>query len=92
METTAVLVKRAASGDAAAQFRLGYRFAFCRDAGRRDWSQAFAFWRAAARQGHARAEFFLATCYDFGRGVRKNLRQAMQCYRRAAEAGHVVAA
>ena len=36
MVTTRALSKLAASGDADAQFRLGYRFAFCKDKRRQE--------------------------------------------------------
>ena len=91
METTKALSKLADRGDPDAQFRLGYRFAFCRDRHRRDLGRAFALWRAAAEQGHVRAQFYLGTCYDFGDGTRRNVRRAMQWYRRAAVAGHETA-
>ena len=59
MVTTKALSKLAASGDADAQFRLGYRFAFSRDKRRRNLERAFDIWKAAAEQGHLRARFYL---------------------------------
>ena len=73
MVTTRALWKLAASGDADAQFRLGYRFAFCKDKRRRNLKRAFSMWKAAAEQGHLRARFYLGTCYDFGSGTRRSL-------------------
>ena len=80
MITTRALSKLAASGDADAQFRLGYRFAFCKDKRRRRLKRAFSMWRAAAEQGHLRARFYLGTCYDFGSGTRRNVKRAMFWY------------
>src|SRR4051812_28958861 len=91
METTKALSDLARRGDPDAQFRLGYRLTFCRDLGRRDPPKAFALWKAAAGQGHVRARFYLATCYDLGRGTRKDARLAMHWYQQAAVAGHEVA-
>jgi TPR repeat protein len=41
MVTTRALSKLAASGEADAQFRLGYRFAFCKDKRRRNLKRTF---------------------------------------------------
>ena len=61
-------------GDAESQFRLGYRIAFGRRRARRTrWSAAIRLWRSAASSGHARAAFFLGTCYDLGRGVARDV-------------------
>src|SRR6516225_8327156 len=91
MVTTRALSKLAASGDADAQFRLGYRFAFSKDKRRRDLKRAVGMWKAAAEQGHLRARFYLGTCYDFGSGTRRNLKRAMFWYQQAAVANHDVA-
>ena len=91
MITTTALLKLAASGDADAQFRSGYRFAFCHDKRRRNLKQAFSMWKAAAEQGHVRARFYLGTCYDFGSGIRRNVKRAMFWYHQAALAHHDVA-
>ena len=50
MVTTRALSKLAANGDADAQFRLGYRFAFGKDKRRRNLKRAFSMWKAAAEQ------------------------------------------
>ena len=91
MVTTRALSKLAASGDADAQFRLGYQFAFSKDKRRRNLKRAFSMWKAAAEQGHLRASFYLGTCYDFGSGTRRNLKRAMFWYHQAAVADHDVA-
>src|SRR5665811_1486442 len=91
MITTRHLRNLARQGDADAQFRLGYRLAFARQRVRPAWSAAARWWASAAAQEHPRAQFYLATCYDAGHGVRKDLTKAMMLYRSAAENGHVVA-
>ena len=91
METTTARSQLAGRGDLDAQFRLGYRLMFCRDRQHRDLIKAFRLWKQAAEQGHVRARFYLATCYDFGQGTRKNVRLAMRWYQQAALAGHEVA-
>jgi hypothetical protein len=87
MITTKALSERAATGDADAQFRLGYRLAFARNPHLRDLPRAADLWRSASKRGHVRARFYLGTCYDLGRGVRKNRRIAMTWYEQAALAG-----
>ncbi|NLE57360.1 MAG: sel1 repeat family protein, partial [Planctomycetes bacterium] len=92
METNTFLEKKAKAGDPDACFRVGWRLQFGRNRPRPTRGrQIFKYWLCAARQGHVRAQFYLATCYDFGIGVRKNLRLAARWYRRAAEGGHETA-
>ena len=50
-----------------------------------------ADYRAAAETGDAEAQFNLGLCYHYGRGVAKNLTEAVKWYRKAAEQGHVKA-
>jgi len=47
--------------------------------------------RLAAEQGHAKAQFNLASMYDNGKGVEQDYASAFQFYRLAAEQGHVKA-
>jgi TPR repeat protein len=72
-----------ANGDRDAQFRVAYRFAFCRKPEKRDWAKALAYWRLAAEQGHVRAQFYLGTCFDFGRGARVNRRNVVSMLERS---------
>jgi TPR repeat protein len=89
METTSFLRRRAQQGDPDALFRLGYRLAFGRRRPRpTDWSAVAGLWQPAAARNHRRAQFYLGTCYDLGRGVAQDLRQAMRWYRAAAENGY----
>jgi TPR repeat protein len=88
METTSYLRRRAQQGDADALFRLGYRLAFGRRRPRpTDWAAVVDLWQRAAARNHRRAQFYLGTCYDRGKGVTQDLRQAMRWYRAAAENG-----
>jgi TPR repeat protein len=45
----------------------------------------------AAAQGHAASQFELAVLYCTGKGVEKNLAQAVGWYEKAAQEGHVTA-
>ena len=31
-----------------------------------EWRRIVTYWRAAAKAGHARAQFYLGTCFDWG--------------------------
>ena len=43
--------------------------------------------KKAAEQGDAQAQYNLGNCYAFGKGVEKNLSEAVKWYRKAAEQG-----
>lgn len=50
--------------------------------------QGFYWLNAAAKQGHAEAQFYLGLIYEEGRGVKQNLNTAFQWLREAAKQGH----
>ena len=52
---------------------------------------AAKWFRQAAEQGHAAAQYNLAACYHNGEGVRKNSVAAVKWCRKAAEQGLAVA-
>ena len=59
---------------------------------KQDYSEAARWWRKAAEQGHAEAQYRLASdCYGQGQGVQKSAADAAMWYRRAAEQGHAEA-
>jgi TPR repeat protein len=49
------------------------------------------WYRKAAEQGYADAQYKLAYMYDFGLGVRASVAEATKWLRRAAEQGHAEA-
>jgi tetratricopeptide (TPR) repeat protein len=51
------------------------------------WREALDYYRKAADQGHAEAQFSLGWMYDDGRGVGKDEAMAVEWYRRAADQG-----
>ena len=55
---------------------------------RRNDSTAVKWYRKAAEQGHADAQYSLGHMYEFGRGVDKNKSTAVEWYRKAAEQGY----
>lgn len=80
------LVKKAQSGDAKAQFYMG----FCYEYGfgvSTDLHQAFEWYLKAAKQGYDTAQRDVARFYEHGRGVTIDLHQAFEWYSKAAEQG-----
>src|SRR5687768_3012344 len=69
-------------------FRLGYKLAFDTKSRMKKWDDIFSLWYCAATNGHLRAQFYLATCYDKGHGTKKDLQLAFGWYLKAAKAGH----
>ena len=55
---------------------------------RRHYAQADSWFRKAATQGYARAEFNLGVAYDNGQGVPQNYTKAVYWYRKAATQGY----
>jgi TPR repeat protein len=74
---------RADRGDPIAQHTLASNLYSAAD----DLAQAIAWFRKAAAQSHADAEFQLGQIYEFGFGVPADDREALTWYRRAAEHG-----
>jgi TPR repeat protein len=56
-------------------------------AGRGQLTEAFNWYRKAADQGDANAQYFVGADYKFGRGVPKDDAQAVVWYRKAAQQG-----
>ena len=54
---------------------------------RQDDAQAVQWYRKAAEQGYAQAQFNLGNMYVDGRGARQDYAQAVHWYRKAAEQG-----
>jgi len=69
-------------------FQLGYKLAFETKSKKKKWNDIFLLLYNAATNGHTRAQFYLATCYDHGRGTKKDLQLAFDWYLKAAKAGH----
>jgi len=54
---------------------------------KQDYTEAVRWYRKAAAQGHASAQYELGLRYDLGQGVRQNSSEAVRCYLKAAEQG-----
>lgn len=78
---------RAASGDAVAQFSLASLLYY----GSTDTARAVQWFRKAAAQRYAPAEFQMGQLYDFGFGVPRDDRRALGWYVRAAQHGDAAA-
>ena len=55
---------------------------------KQDYYEAFRWFKAAAEQGHAEAQYRLGICYDNGKGVKQDYKEAIRWYKAAAEQGH----
>ena len=51
-------------------------------------TEAVKWYRNAAEQGHADAQYKLGVCYNTGDGIAQNKTEAVKWYRKAAEQGH----
>ena len=56
-----------------------------------DYIQAVQFYRLAAAQNHAGAQWTLGLCYKNGQGVAQDHVQAVEFYRLAAAQNHAIA-
>jgi TPR repeat protein len=101
-EEFAVTKRKAEAGDAEAQFKLGKIYAndgFYFDASgvliapiiAKDAAKAVEWYRKAAAQGHAEAQYHLGWKYSKGEGVPKDAAKAAEWYRKAAAQGHAEA-
>lgn len=69
--------------DPAAQVKLGYQYY-----NQRDYAQAVAWFRKAAEQGNAEAQYSMGVLYADGKGVSRDHYQAALWYHKAAEQGY----
>jgi TPR repeat protein len=69
--------------DPEAQYQLGKH---CYDM--KNYADAVKWYRKAAEQGHAEAQYWLGRCYFDGRGITRDRAEAIKWWRKAAEQGH----
>lgn len=72
-------------GDAKAQYLLGLTFETQTEM--LNYSEAFKWYKTAAKQGYRDAEFALAQMYSMGHGVKKDATEAANWLRKAADHG-----
>lgn len=61
---------------------------YCGQGVEQDYGKAVEWYRKAAEQGAASAQYNLGVCYEYGNGVEQNYGIAAKWYRKAAEQGH----
>jgi TPR repeat protein len=76
---------KAEKGDPQSQYQLGHAFSAGRLGLAKDEAEAVRWFRKAAEENHALAQFNLAVCYENGQGVAKDEVEAVKWYRKAAE-------
>ncbi len=89
-QNIAALKAKAESGDAKAEFSLGWMYQTGNGVPK-DYAKAAQWLRDSAAQGNADAETNLGTLYADGQGVPENFTMAIQWYRKAADQGGAVA-
>jgi TPR repeat protein len=55
---------------------------------KKSYDESIKWYRKAANQGLADAQFELGRCYYYGNGVKKDYSEAMAWYRKASDQGH----
>ena len=78
--------EKAITGDAAAQASLGYEYDK-----QKDYASAVYWYRKAAEQGYAYAQYNLGDFFYTGNGVTKDYDEAVKWWRKAAEQGYAPA-
>lgn len=58
---------------------------------KKQYKDAFGYYKLAAEQGCANAQFYLGRCYNKGKGVEKNYIEAIKWWKKAAEQGVIEA-
>lgn len=81
------LEERAERGDADAQFTLGCNYYFGNNGYEVNHAEAAKWYRKAADQGHANAQYNLGNRYLNGQGVKKDVSEAVIWYKKAAANG-----
>jgi len=87
-QALAQLRAKAETGDAHAQCELGTVFSLGRYGAATNYVEAIKWFRQAAAQNHADAQYHLGFCYDTGQGVVPDIAEAVKWYRQAAEQHH----
>ena len=74
----------AESGNATAQYELGYKY-YCGSTVTQSYANAYDWFLKAANQGNADAEYYLGQMYWEGSGVQQDHEQAVEWFQKAAE-------
>jgi TPR repeat protein len=52
-----------------------------------DYEEAYNWWKLAADQGYKDAVHYVGYCYEYGRGITKNISKAKEYYSKSAAMG-----
>lgn len=89
-EALSIMLKAAEQGSSADQFDCGMIYATGERSVPQNWTTALKFWHMAAGAGTRRAQYaqwFVAICYYYGRGVRRDVAKANVWFSKAAAQG-----
>ena len=86
-EALKYLLKSAGQEYIEAMYSLGLQILQDKESGRK-LEIAIDFLDAAAKKGHARAQYYLAACYYYGHGVKQDYRTAVKWFHEASKQGH----
>jgi hypothetical protein len=84
------LREKARQGDAKAQARMGAIYTLGEDGVTKDFKEAFKWWKLAAEQGYAEAQFQVGAHYllDLGSGVPTDKKEALKWLKLSADQGY----
>jgi Sel1 repeat len=85
--STEPLVAQAKKGKKDAQFHLAFLYYYGQGGLKHDMKEAVGWYKKAAAQGHARAQFILGALYLDGHGVKKDFGAALRLINEAATSG-----
>ncbi len=80
--------KAAEQGEMLAQIELGNIYKHNLGGGANPDEETFKWYQMAADQGDSNSQYFIGSFYERGRGVAKDISQAITWYRAAADQGH----
>ena len=84
-------IEKATAGNIDSQFDLAEVYYYGKHSVPRNKVEAARWYRAAAEQGHVRAQYILAAMYDSGDGIGQDKSEAVRWYRAAAKRGNTSA-
>ena len=87
-DSTAVILEKAKTGDAAAQNTVGVWYYTGKDSIKQNYEEALKWWARSARQDNPDAIGNMAMCYQLGRGTERDTVKAMSLYEIAIKKGN----
>lgn len=82
-------VRLAERGGAARCYKLGINYLYGEYPCPEDYDEALRWFRKAAAEGDAAAEYMVGECHYYGHGTDEDISEALNWYRKAAEHGYV---